>query len=62
MSYMVSVDGGSAPTVEHPTLELAKAEAERLSEQSKNRYQKIRVLQVIDVLEPRHTHAWRGEE
>lgn len=62
MSYMVSVQGGSAPSALHETLESAKAEAEaeRLAEQPRNRHAIIHVVQIIDVLEPRNTHEWEG--
>lgn len=59
MSYMVSVQGGQAPCVEHPTIEEAKAEAERLAGQPKNRNATIYVLEVIAALDPVTSHKWR---
>lgn len=52
MSYMVSVDGMCAPSKVHETIEDAKAEAERLAAQSKNRYAIIRLLELKASLVP----------
>lgn len=46
--YMVSVDGGLAPTKVHDSLEAARAEAARLASRSHNRGARIRVLLVVD--------------
>lgn len=60
MSYMVSVEGGSAPSATHETIEAAKAEAERLADQPRNRHATIHVLQIVGVLEQRTSHEWKG--
>ena len=50
--YMVSVDGNSGPQKVHDTIELAKAEAERLS--SSNAGKLIRILYLVGVYAPTH--------
>ena len=58
MSYMVFVEGKSAPTKEHTFVVEAEAEAERLAEQPDNKMRKIHVLKVVEVYEPIVTRAW----
>jgi len=64
MSYMVSVEGSSAPTVIHPTYASAQMEAERLATQPRNRDRVIHVLKLVSSLKPTTTHQWehRGEQ
>lgn len=50
--YMVSVDGHSAPTHEHDTVERAIAEAQRVGAQPANVSRTVRVLQVVATLPP----------
>jgi hypothetical protein len=50
--YMVSIDGNSGPQKVHDTIELAKAEAERLS--SSNTGKVIRILYLVGVYAPTH--------
>lgn len=54
--YMVSVDGAYAPSVEHPTLEAAMREAERLA--STGIEQRIRVLRVERLYVPKRRIDW----
>ena len=50
--YMVSVDGRTAPTKEHDTVESAIAEAQRVAMQPANLSRTVRVLQVVATLPP----------
>lgn len=59
--FLVSVDGTHAPQHEHNSEAAARAEAERLASKSQSRHSRIRVLMQVDVLEPKHSHAWRSE-
>lgn len=54
--YMVSVDGAYAPSVEHPTLESAMREAERLAGLGIER--QIRVLRVERLYVPKRRIDW----
>lgn len=58
MSYLVSVNGGHAPSHIHPTIESAFKEAERLSKQPANLNRSIHVLKVVSTLKPVSTHQW----
>lgn len=58
MSFMVFVDGKTAPRKEHETEAEARAEAERLSASNPDRY--VYLLELVDVLEPVKHHRWRG--
>lgn len=58
--YMVSVDGRDAPQCEHPSLESAMREAERLSKCGARN--KIRVLRVERVYVPTHRTDWDWRE
>lgn len=51
--FLVSVDGTRAPHIEHPTLQEAMTEAERLGQMlymKGNKHAKIRVLKQVGVL------------
>ena len=56
--YLVSVCGANAPIKIHPTLEEAKAEAHRLSCDTRNRDRTIYVLQLVAILKPQIEHVW----
>lgn len=56
--WMVSVQGGNAPSKYHSTLVDAKAEAERLACLTGNRNNRVYVLKVEAVLEPKNSHQW----
>ena len=58
--YMVSVDGKTAPCKVHADFAEAAHEAERLAAMPNNRGATIRVLKVMDVLEP--AHQWRAKK
>ena len=58
MSYMVFVEGKSAPTKEHTFVVDAEVEAERLAEQPDNKMRKIYLLKVVEVNEPVVTRIW----
>ena len=58
MSYMVSVEGGQAPTVIHQTYASAQQEAERLAQQPRNIQRTIHVLKLVSSLKPVTTHKW----
>ena len=57
--WMVTLDGGNAPTARHATLELAKAEAARLS--AKNAVA-AHVVEHIATCQPRFDVAWSSPE
>lgn len=56
--YLVSVDGQQAPRFEHPTLEEAKTEAERLAGMQGNQDRTIRVLRQEAVLVAKKTISY----
>lgn len=56
--YLVSVCGANAPSKLHGTLPDAKAEAERLSLDPRNRDRQIYVVALVAVLKPSTTHVW----
>lgn len=58
--YLVSVDGMQAPKFEHPTLDEAKKEAERLAAMQGNQERIIRVLRQEATLKATRTisYAW----
>lgn len=56
--YMVSVSGGSAPSNIHPTLEMAKAEAARLSQKPHCRNSTIHALEIKATLKPVAAFEW----
>ena len=58
MSYMVLVCGRGEPTHEHATMSEAVAEAERLALLVDNRTRRIQVLEIVNILEPAHSHQW----
>ena len=58
MSYMVSVEGGQAPTVIHQTYASAQQEAERLAQQPRNNQRTIHVLKLVSTLRPTTIHRW----
>jgi hypothetical protein len=58
MGYMVMVAGRGEPKHEHPTLEAAVVEAERLAALPDTRGRSIYILQVIDELRPVSSHQW----
>jgi hypothetical protein len=64
MSYMVSVEGGNAPTVIHPTYASAQLEAERVAKLLRDKSKTIHVLKLVSSLKPVTTHKWehRGEQ
>ena len=58
MSYMVFVEGRSAPTKEHTFVVDAEAEAERLAEQPDNKMRKIYILKVVEINKPIVNRVW----
>ena len=58
MSYMIFVEGKSAPTKEHDFLVDAEAEAERLAEQPDNKMRKIYILKVVEINKPIVNRVW----
>jgi hypothetical protein len=59
-AYLVSVCGANAPTKLHPTLDEAKAEAHRLSCDTRNRDRTIYVLQLAAIYKPQSQHVWEA--
>ena len=56
--WMVSVQNGQAPSKYHASLDEARQEAYRLSLMPGNRNNRVYVLKVQAVLEPRNSHEW----
>ena len=58
MSYLVMVCGRGEPTHEHATMSEAVAEAERLARSADNRTRRIQLLEIVNTLDPVHSHQW----
>lgn len=59
--YYVSVVGRNAPNKPHASIELARAEAERLANTYENRYCTIHVFELVGELSPVRSpsHEWK---
>lgn len=61
MGYLISVDGKSAPTHEHPAFSVAVAEANRLASLPENKHAQIRILKQVAKLVPQTSHLYCEE-